>query len=423
MASVKVYPKNVNAYYRIHTTNVAGVDTIQGTSSYSVPWNDTITKGDNIPGWRDKLRRGENVTTQLGVVGNTIRVKRGFLIEKRKLASPPVPSDTASWTMKGDFGLSYTFGGNPSSLSTGTANNRALGRFLEQIRSVNTTFQGGVFFGEIAQTIHGIRNPAQGLRKLVTSYHQAARKLRSVEGFRVLRIPFEKHLAELWLEHSFHWLPLIHDINDAARTLSEFLIHEESRPKSKPVRATGTSESNVVSSAAGQSNGGLQWLTHETSKGKVTVVFRGAVRVNPRNSVSMAPELLGFNPGSFLPTIWELMPYSFLIDYFTNIGDIVNGWSLWSTNLMWSNQTVIKESIIERTASSKQALWKNDLSHASFSFSAPSVTCTRREISRSTYSGTFVPTLEFEIPGLGSKKWLNIAALAIARSVDLKFRF
>jgi hypothetical protein len=422
MSTTKIFPKSAVSQNKVTTIKLDGSMLVQSNANFSTNWTDTVTYGPNIPNWRQLLKLGQNATTGLQVVGNTVTVKRGFLRENRKTNSQSDPSTTKTWLMEGDFGLSQTFGGNPSSLSDTTANNRALGKFVERIREVNTTFQGGVFLGEIAQTIHGIRHPAQGLRKLVDSYRYAARKLRSTEGFRIVREPLEKHLADLWLEHSFHWLPLLHDIDDAAETLSQLKHRHEEQPTSKPIRATGTSETNAQSSIAGHTNGGLQWLRVEDSVDKVTVVYRGAVRVNPRDSALMAPELLGFNPASFLPTVWELMPYSFLIDYFTNIGDIVNGWSTLTSNLMWSNRTVIKETIATRTAHCKAVLWANDASHESFSFSAPEVVCTRRDINRASYSGSFIPSFELEIPGSGSKKWLNIAALVVSRSSDLLFK-
>lgn len=42
---------------------------------------------------------------------------------------------------------------------------------------------------------------------------------------------------------------------------------------------------------------------------------------------------MGLTIQEFVPTVWELIPYSFVVDYFTNIGDVVN--YAYSANLNW----------------------------------------------------------------------------------------
>lgn len=424
MSTTRSYPKSKSRSNIVKAVTYGGVESTQSESNSTVKWTDTITHGDNLDDWKGKLLRGEDATTGLTVDGRVLSIKKGTLVGTRRSPTGAL-NNSKTWTQRGDFGLSTSFSAtNPSDISTTSADNRALGSFVSRVAQVNTTFQGGVFLGELAQAIHGIRHPAEGLRKLVDSYRHRATKLRSVEGFRVMRIPFEKHLAELWLEHAFHWTPLFHDVQDAVSAAAELTLKDASRPKSRPVRAQATVVTNSQTTDGGiQSFGGLRWKIYETLSDRCTVVYRGAVRVESLTSLAGKTKLLGFNPGSFLPTAWELVPYSFLIDYFTNVGDIMTGLSFPTANLRWSNRTIVREASVERWAVSNPAVYSGDLTYRLSSFSAPRVETNRRLISRSSYNGSFIPSLQLEVPGSGSKKWLNIAALAIAQGQDRAFRW
>jgi len=408
---------------RIFTVQKNGTEVTLSSTKTVASWNDTVVYGDNIPNWREVIKRGGDATTGLQVDGRQIDVHLGHMLAEWVI--PPLatsPTQTVKWQQTGDFDLSYAFNSvDPSLYGTVTANNRALGKFLQNIQQVNTKFQGMTVVGEIAKTIHGIRHPAQGLFKLVDAYRHRAAALRSAEGFRVLRVPLEKHLADLWLESQFHWKPLMHDIADGIRALRELHKASSTRPTSQPVRAIGVAESNVSTITGTAGSGGIHYGYQETSKGVVTVVYRGAVRVNPINSSAGLLENFGFSLPNFLPTVWELMPYSFLIDYFTNIGDIVNGWSVQRTLLTWSNRTIIQESVVERSAHAVPSAY-NGSQYRLISFSGPSVRTSRRKITRSFFDDLLVPSLEFELPSFGSTKWYNIGALVVSRASDLLFR-
>jgi hypothetical protein len=116
-----------------------------------------------------------------------------------------------------------------------------------------------------------------------------------------------------------------------------------------------------------------------------------------------------------LPTAWELIPYSFAVDYFTNIGDIVSAWSFGSKDLRW----------VSRTRYSKQLRWSEDAGGAhwvnsnpegSWTYRPESINFSTTSFDRGQYYGSLVPDFTWEIPGVGSKKWLNLAALRIAKT-------
>jgi hypothetical protein len=134
----------------------------------------------------------------------------------------------------------------------------------------------------------------------------------------------------------------------------------------------------------------------------------------------MSVGLLGFRWEDFIPTVWELIPYSFLVDYFTNIGDVLSAWSHQDFGQRWACKTVI--TTVDRQVAG-QRLNSNAESALSLGqldeidFDKYNVTRRYKEVVRDLYTGDFVPSLAFEVPGIGSLKWINVGALGLLRTI------
>jgi len=130
--------------------------------------------------------------------------------------------------------------------------------------------------------------------------------------------------------------------------------------------------------------------------------------------MSAAVENFGLNVSNWVPTIWNLIPFSFVADYFSNIGDVVDALSFPSSDLAWFKQNQ-KVSQIDKVisngysapVSSGYDTWEVTVDPGSQEVAVES-------FSRSAYFGALVPFLQLEIPGVSSKKWLNLSALAIS---------
>jgi hypothetical protein len=169
--------------------------------------------------------------------------------------------------------------------------------------------------------------------------------------------------------------------------------------------------SSVDGTTTGYAFGAAGWLASARTVGDVSIIYRGAMRVEAKDPREMDPALIGFDLSSWAPTLWELIPYSFLIDYFSNIGDVIRGWSQMGVRLAWCNRTS-RKTFTKTAWSSPSGVFPAQ------AFSAAKFVCTRVRVSRASYSGTTVPKPILEIPSLGSLKWLNIAALIANRRAD-----
>jgi hypothetical protein len=109
-----------------------------------------------------------------------------------------------------------------------------------------------------------------------------------------------KEFAGARLEYSFGWRPLIQDIYNAAR-----IIDRPIKAKIIRGRATGTLDGNLPASPGN---------VHYESKARVQIITDMVVS-NP--NVAMLNHLGVLNPFSIA---WELLPWSFVADWFGNFG-------------------------------------------------------------------------------------------------------
>lgn len=380
-------------------------------------WVDSVTYGDNSPKWRDSIRNGYDATTTLSATRKRYRYTPG------RLSLTTVNPVGDSYVITGVLGAStQPFGPDPSNLSVTSAVNKAKSMFSSKAIQVNTLFQGGIFLGELREALHGIRHPASALRKSVGLYLSRAQRLRS----KILSVSSAARrqtnlrlassaVAGLWLESQFHWRPLISDIDSGMKTLAD---RYEKHPLLKKIRAVGSSETTSSFTGPSSSAAGVPvTLSLEVLDTlRATAIYRGAIRVTRNGSSVVDRNLWGFNTQEFVPTAWELLPYSWLIDYFTNIGDIINSWRLLSSSVAWANRTHIRTSIRKYHCVDldppyvPSSGWRLGL----FSSSSLGEWTT---IDRAGFVDDFSPTFQLEIPGL-STKWLNLGALLVARSSD-----
>jgi hypothetical protein len=246
---------------------------------------------------------------------------------------------------------------------------------------------------------------------LIKDYHKSARKIKRF--FR--KDQLDKRLADLWLEGSFGWRPLFHDIEDLSTALCkgyEKVLDVRGAHGSTTVNQTETAVTlgPIYEVAATK-------VIRTTKKSGALIVGQLVFDVPPsENSLKGTAEAFGFTAAEFVPTLWELIPYSFLVDYFSNVGSVISSVFTDRSNLAWSSQS--QKTFETRRHVITNARWNPGISPAylnwGFSLSTPVVTCAQRRFNRSIPS-SYVPGVHFTYPALDSTKWVNIAALVLAK--------
>lgn len=112
-----------------------------------------------------------------------------------------------------------------------------------------------------------------------------------------------KAFADAFLEYSFGWAPLVGDVSNAMKTLTAGL---------PTFRVSGAGTVSRSYSASGDT---VLWTSGHTIHARV----RG---FDP--NFALANQLGLVNPAF---VAWELAPFSFVVDYFVNVGEYLNGFT------------------------------------------------------------------------------------------------
>ena len=358
--------------------------------------------------WRDLIKNHANATNPWNAQymsirgGGTGEAKMDYELQ-----------DGADWratkeTVHGWMGpasLSVTL---PSSSAQLTNDVKAA--FCAIAASKISPFSGGVFLGELTETLHMLRHPAQALFDLLRRHVKRAKKRTNRERNRKRK---RKIAAELWLEAVFGWQPLISDAKSGAVALSRFI--NDFRPSERIAVDSESDEqvSTAVNQTAGVGN--IDWFYNRTEKVKHSVRIVGAIRIDPVTGPfgSGSLDLFGLSWANFLPTVWELIPFSFVTDYFTNVGEIITASSLVQSRVVWVSQTVrdTRTFKFDNFSSNKFTQIPGRNGSESLFVGPTEINFTKYVRSR---IASVVPSLQFNCPGFGEREWFNLAALGVA---------
>lgn len=143
-----------------------------------------------------------------------------------------------------------------------------------------------------------------------------------------------RSLGNRWMELRYAIMPLIYSIKDVNKLMSE-----------RNLQFRTSRDRSVIPISFGVPNGLPDRCTFSTMTGEVTVRSTSKVSFN-EGSLRRVLAMTAFNP--FL-TAWELLPYSFVIDWFINVGDVITSQTSLDLSSDRANCTSIKRTISKST--------------------------------------------------------------------------
>jgi hypothetical protein len=218
--------------------------------------------------------------------------------------------------------------------------------------------------------------------------------------------------SDNYLEWKFGVDPLVKDTQALANDLKDDFKQVETFES----RGKGSEMGPNQSSTPFGPLGGLVLASANTVSVQTCSVQYKAAIVLRRYGVGGLAERLGLSPSNFLPTYYNLLPWSWLVDYFTNCGDIVNAIAFDPARIAWCNRTVRKTLTTTTLAGVNPVVNAGLSSHAGYPIASPSRTeWITKIVTRSSAMPSRIPELLFRTPNFqtegGRTRWLNIAAV------------
>lgn len=191
--------------------------------------------------------------------------------------------------------------------------------FRAKIQSEIEAFQGLVFIAEAGKTTRMFRNLVtrlSHLRDLALHYKKLS-----------THNPNSRAVYQLLLELNYGWKPFIADlrrlekqVKKLARKKQYFFI-----PFSKTDFEVNTYTTNFFTPLAYIRREKIS--TNRQAKGLACYLLKV-----PNGTLRS----FGLRPSSVLPALWELTPYSFVVDYVSNIGDMIKSFALCEGELLYA---------------------------------------------------------------------------------------
>jgi len=385
--------------------------------------------GTKVSDWREKVRTGRDASSPFSSDRNELlSMSEGFGAFSAKSGASSLTQDCTGFFQTGP-GVTVTH------LNTGTneAEATALQKTYAKLRSEYQRLNSAAVVAEGLDVMRQFGRPAEAILELTNRHinrlYLEGRGLKGSTAFR--RIQFAQILARTWLEYSFGLAPLIADSVAVAEALARW-NEEVADPETSGDRLRSRISSRGTQELSSLSSGGYQPIANchlryglrtkkDTSYRVQYVCGLNSSHIADSGSNDRLIQLLGFKPENWVPGIWEWVPWSWLADYFTNIGQILNASVTSTAGVSWVCKTVSQETFQHVTAPVDPEATRNRLALYGWTMQSCSGNLGQYSRRRTTVTRTAgvslgLPPLTVSCPAIGdAKKWLNMGAVLLAR--------
>lgn len=223
----------------------------------------------------------------------------------------------ASYETNSPFGFNFYPSENDALVNNSTwdsVKNRAYGKMVDQVGNqsqwANNLIEAHDSIGMIASRALQLARVASELRK---GHFGNVLSALGRPGDKSLNTKLKKakSFGDQWLELHFGWVPAVQDIGNSLKTLSKTDFG------TRRVRSSNTMNFRDSASTHGPGDGQLSSWSRDVT---MSVRMQANVRVSNSNAY-LANQFGVANP---LSVAWEAVPYSFVVDWFSNVGQCIN---------------------------------------------------------------------------------------------------
>jgi len=264
---------------------------------------------------------GVDVPNYKSVIASQHDASSAYSMQVMSVCKPAVIDTSSSLPHSASFSHRHTqtlnFGFDLSDKEDGQIQDIALKIIKNKLKDKSTQFNAIVPVVELRELRGLVRESAAMTLDFLNFVHE----WRTGKAFRAIKSPADlrKKAADLWLTYSFGIMPLVSDTQKAAQAVADFLLRED-----KTTRETGTFGSTYTDSSLFTINGcenvGLDFSTRVLHSLTYQYVAGHVFNISAANNYGVKDHF-GLSI-SQLPTVgYELMPFSWVLDYFTNVGE------------------------------------------------------------------------------------------------------
>lgn len=409
------YSKNSTRVYTFTLRTVKGP--FAGGYANSITAGSTFNGFKRTDDWRSLIGRGNPATTPAS--GTMALYKPGGLLvqSEQKVTVGPNPYTTVG-VWQGDT-VRFVLSAPPTVPQS--LRNEALSKFFARCAETQRSFQGLTVLGELRSTVAALKHPFRDMVRLLEKRdrHLAARLPRGSVAWRLRgnsRKDFLRAAAGTWLETQFHLKPTVSDIASLAHYIAERTLESgktRHRVSARAVRTRQRSDAPISNTN----------LVHGTVVQRGKFVYEDHVRIKGVIwSDPVAPRWLGddfrrlgLGFDQFVPTLLELSPWSFLLDYASNLSEVVGSFNVPRHRIAWWNETVRASNkvTIDSVSFVPKPAQGNTLYDGEALLLWPGV-YEYSQFSRSGGGGLALPRPEISFDLPNARQFTNIVALAAA---------
>jgi len=398
MANVKRTKRRYGADYGVSYVE-PGYPPYNQNGERGITRENIVYTEDSPKDWRHRILTGQDATSVLVGTGTTIKNDRGFIQATGK--KPPVLGHT--WTSRGRITPHVSGLLHPDVVPHPDADNRAATELLSSYRDAVSAFQGANFAAEFLECVTLFTSPLKSIFGKSVGLANAIGKAKGVAYSNPRR--YAQKISSAYLGYQFAVAPLAADLSAAASGFQQFM---ENRIKVKGISGKGSAEEEIESSVKTHPDMGALAIQSYQCMKLSQVRYHGKVGMSFSGMGSLMAQM-GFSAPDIVPSVWEAVPFSFLIDYFTNVSETLARLSIGETYpyLRYVAKGTKNSIITMGSAFSPQSDKYWDVVASGFSSR-----CEEWTVSRS--SGYELPPvrIQYQLPSV--KQGFNIAALVAA---------
>lgn len=289
------------SFYRRQVTNgVVSITTNNGVAPISTS---TRKSGSSVQNYQKRIAQGLDASSSY--------TRRGFPILVPMTVSMRSHQNSGGLDVDSVVKLQNNYGLPILSYNNANASNEASAILKRKLRNFTGQSNQLTNVAELRDLPKSIRAVAGSATKLVTTVLNSKRRGTDLRKF----------ASDQWLTWSFGVLPTLGAVDDALKSYNSYVNRKDHK-----IKEFGFSKTDWLSQTDLTSGGSHHYnlrhrgsFRHELSV-KITAGYKFQLASDRGYDLG---EHLGFNIRSVVPTLYELLPYSWLLDYFTTAGSFI----------------------------------------------------------------------------------------------------